>query len=67
MLRGLGAVIAHKFAAAGSNIAINYANNGKAARDLADSLEKDYGVNAVVVKAVCILQTQHGAVFVHPA
>lgn len=49
--KGLGAVIAAKFAAEGSNIAINYANDTAAAQSLKAELEKEHGVKAVVVKA----------------
>lgn len=40
--RGLGAQIAHAFAAQGSNIAINYASNASAADNLAQELTSSY-------------------------
>ncbi|KAM0711822.1 hypothetical protein Q7P35_001191 [Cladosporium inversicolor] len=49
--RGLGAEIACAFAAEGSNIAINYANNASAAQTLASELESKHGVRATILKA----------------
>lgn len=49
--RGLGAEIARAFAAEGSNIAINYANNASAAQTLASELESKHGVKATILKA----------------
>ncbi|KAB8698135.1 hypothetical protein FH972_026385 [Carpinus fangiana] len=50
--RGLGALIAQKFAAEGAHIAINYASNQHAADELADKIKKEFGVKTFVVKAV---------------
>jgi NAD(P)-dependent dehydrogenase (short-subunit alcohol dehydrogenase family) len=49
--RGLGAEIARAFAAQGSNIAINYANNASAASTLAQELESTHGVKTTTIKA----------------
>ncbi|GAB7335301.1 hypothetical protein MBLNU13_g07702t1 [Cladosporium sp. NU13] len=49
--RGLGAEIARAFAAQGSNIAINYANNASAAQTLASELESAHGVKTATLKA----------------
>jgi len=48
--RGLGALVAKKFAAEGSNIAINYASNEKAAQDLAASIEKEFKVKTFIIQ-----------------
>lgn len=50
--RGLGAVIAHKFAAEGCNIAINYANNEAPAQKLSADIQSEYRVKTVVVHGV---------------
>ena len=49
--RGLGAEIARAFAAEGSNIAINYANNASAAEKLANELEATHKVKTTIIKA----------------
>jgi len=49
--RGLGAEIARAFAAEGSNIAINFANNASAAETLASELETKHSVKAATLKA----------------
>ncbi|KAJ5894335.1 hypothetical protein N7495_006026 [Penicillium taxi] len=48
--RGLGALVAQKFAAEGSNIAINYHSNKDAADTLAADIASKYNVKTVVVK-----------------
>ncbi|KAF2431841.1 short chain dehydrogenase/reductase [Tothia fuscella] len=48
--RGLGAVIAEKFAAEGSNININFASNEKAVNELSAKLKKEYGVKVHVTQ-----------------
>ncbi|KAK4496450.1 hypothetical protein PRZ48_012430 [Zasmidium cellare] len=48
--RGLGAFIARKFAAEGSNVAINYANNEAPAQELAKELESKSNVKTTVIK-----------------
>lgn len=50
--RGLGAAIAEKFAAEGSNVAINFANREEPAVQLAEKLKKEYGVNITVIQGV---------------
>jgi NAD(P)-dependent dehydrogenase (short-subunit alcohol dehydrogenase family) len=50
--RGLGAQIAHAFAAEGCNIAINYASNATAASDLASAVTSKYpGIKITTIKA----------------
>lgn len=48
--RGLGAVIAQKFAAEGSNIAINYYSRIAEAEELSARLEKEHGVKTIVIQ-----------------
>jgi NAD(P)-dependent dehydrogenase (short-subunit alcohol dehydrogenase family) len=52
MIRGLGAVVAEKFAAEGSNIAINYFSNDDRAKKTAARIEKDYGVKTIIIQGV---------------
>lgn len=49
--RGLGAVTAQRFAAAGAHVAVNYVSAQAAAEELCARLAKDYGVKAVPLKA----------------
>jgi NAD(P)-dependent dehydrogenase (short-subunit alcohol dehydrogenase family) len=49
---GLGAVIARRFAAEGSNVAINYASSEDPAQKLAEELRSEFKVKAEVYKAV---------------
>ncbi|KAI7521711.1 hypothetical protein KC343_g21923, partial [Hortaea werneckii] len=64
--RGLGAEIARKFAAEGSNVAINYANSEGPAQALAQELQQKHQVKTTVIKgdggnlsdcARCVQQT----------
>ncbi|KAJ5748117.1 uncharacterized protein N7511_009813 [Penicillium nucicola] len=48
--RGLGALTAEKFAAEGSNVAINYMSNKETADKLAADIASKYSVKAVVVQ-----------------
>ncbi|KAK2871902.1 hypothetical protein FQN49_002709 [Arthroderma sp. PD_2] len=48
--RGLGAMVAEKFAAEGSNVAINYCASEERARDLATKIEADHKVKAVILQ-----------------
>ncbi|KAL2013778.1 hypothetical protein VTN00DRAFT_1303 [Thermoascus crustaceus] len=48
--RGLGALVAEKFAAEGSNIVINYVSNGGRAKETAAKIEAVYKVKVVVVQ-----------------
>jgi NAD(P)-dependent dehydrogenase (short-subunit alcohol dehydrogenase family) len=50
--RGLGALTAEKFAAEGSNVAINYMSNKEAADKLAADIASKYNVKTVVVQGV---------------
>lgn len=50
--RGLGAVIAQKFAAEGSNVAINYASSKETADKVASELAAQYNVKTIVVQGV---------------
>jgi len=47
--RGLGALVAEKFAAEGSNIAINYVSSEDRAKETAQKIESEYKVKAVVI------------------
>ncbi|KAL1960199.1 hypothetical protein VTO42DRAFT_8742 [Malbranchea cinnamomea] len=48
--RGLGALIAERFAAEGSNVAINYVANVDRAKQTADKIETEYGVKTVILQ-----------------
>ncbi|MCJ1243477.1 hypothetical protein MMC30_000674 [Trapelia coarctata] len=48
--RGLGALIAEKFAAEGCSVAINYVSNLERAKQTAEKIEKEYGAKTVVVQ-----------------
>ncbi|KAJ6020899.1 hypothetical protein N7540_006403 [Penicillium herquei] len=48
--RGLGAVISEKFAAEGSNVAINYMSNKQTADEVAKNLANKYNVKTVVIQ-----------------
>ncbi|KAL1968875.1 hypothetical protein VTN77DRAFT_1236 [Rasamsonia byssochlamydoides] len=48
--RGLGALVAEKFAAEGSNIAINYVSNAERAKEAAAKIEAQYKVKVVVIQ-----------------
>jgi NAD(P)-dependent dehydrogenase (short-subunit alcohol dehydrogenase family) len=50
--RGLGALTAEKFAAEGSNVAINYVSNKEAADKLAADIASKHNVKTVVVQGV---------------
>jgi len=47
--RGLGALVAKKFAAEGSNIAINYVSNEDRAKETAQKIESEFKVKTVVI------------------
>jgi len=53
MSRGLGALVANKFAAEGSNIAINYVSNKETADQVALGIASKYGVKTIVIQGVC--------------
>ncbi|KAJ5195070.1 Short-chain dehydrogenase/reductase SDR [Penicillium cinerascens] len=48
--RGLGALVANKFAAEGSNVAINYVSNKETADQVASDIASKYGVKTIVVQ-----------------
>ncbi|KAF3491867.1 Short chain dehydrogenase/reductase family protein [Arthroderma uncinatum] len=48
--RGLGAMVAEKFAAEGSNVAINYCTSEERAKELATKIEAEHKVKAVVLQ-----------------
>ncbi|KAL2000975.1 hypothetical protein VTN02DRAFT_2376 [Thermoascus thermophilus] len=48
--RGLGALVAEKFAAEGSNIVINYVSNEARAKETATKIEAEYKVKVVIVQ-----------------
>jgi NAD(P)-dependent dehydrogenase (short-subunit alcohol dehydrogenase family) len=50
--RGLGEIICIKFAKEGCNIALNYLAAAERARQLAEKIEKEYGVKVVVIQGV---------------
>lgn len=50
--RGLGAVIARKFAAEGSNVAINYVSSKETADKVASDLAAKYNVKTIVIQGV---------------
>ncbi|PKX95686.1 SDR family NAD(P)-dependent oxidoreductase [Aspergillus novofumigatus IBT 16806] len=48
--RGLGALVAQKYAAEGCNVAINYLSSKDVAEELASSLQTQYGVKAITIQ-----------------
>ncbi|KAI9705211.1 MAG: hypothetical protein M1820_005358 [Bogoriella megaspora] len=48
--RGIGAAIVRKFAAEGSDIAINYLNSQDAAASLAKEMQDEYGINTTIIQ-----------------
>lgn len=52
MFRGLGALVAQKYAAEGCNVAINYASSKDAAENLAAELRESYKVKAITIQGV---------------
>ena len=50
--RGLGAVVAEKFAAEGCNLAINYLFSQEKAEELATELAKKHSITAVTIQGV---------------
>lgn len=49
--RGLGAVLAHTFAAEGCNIAVNFQASEAVATELAKGIEEKYGVKTTAIQA----------------
>ncbi len=52
LIRGLGALVAQKFAAQGSNVAINYFSSADAAEKIASDIRAQYNVKAITIKGV---------------
>lgn len=50
--RGLGALVAEKFAIEGSNVAINYVSNKEAADKVASDITIKYNVKTIVIQGV---------------
>lgn len=50
--RGLGALIAEKFAAEGCNVAINYVSNLERAKQTAENIEKEYSAKTIMIQGV---------------
>jgi NAD(P)-dependent dehydrogenase (short-subunit alcohol dehydrogenase family) len=50
--RGLGALVARKFAAEGSNVAINYASTKETADQVASDLAAQFNVKTIVIQGV---------------
>lgn len=50
--RGLGALIAEKFAAEGCNLAINYVSNLERAKQTAEKIEREYSAKTVIIQGV---------------
>lgn len=55
--RGLGALVAQKFASEGSNIAINYASSKDAAEKLASEIQSQFGVKTITIQGVRVSST----------
>ncbi|GKZ63286.1 hypothetical protein AnigIFM49718_011357 [Aspergillus niger] len=55
--RGLGALVAQKYAAEGCNVAINYASSKDAAENLAAELRESYKVKAITIQGDAGLQS----------
>lgn len=52
--RGLGALIAEKFAFEGCNVAVNYIANLERANETAEKIERIYKAKTAVIQGVCI-------------
>jgi NAD(P)-dependent dehydrogenase (short-subunit alcohol dehydrogenase family) len=52
MHRGLGALVAEKFASEGSNVVINYVSSVDRAREAAAKLEAEYQVKTSIIQGV---------------
>lgn len=50
--RGLGALIAEKFAREGCHVAINYNAARSSAQQVAEKIEKEFKVKTIVIKGV---------------
>ncbi|KAL8631324.1 hypothetical protein Q9189_002923 [Teloschistes chrysophthalmus] len=56
--RGLGALIAERFAAEGSHVAINYNASEDRAKQVAEKIKKTTNVKVIIVKGVCSLRSK---------
>lgn len=61
--RGLGAIIAKKFAIEGSNVAIHYNSSAEKAKRVAEKIEKEYSVKTIVLQGVRGFDTNLGPAF----
>lgn len=68
--RGLGALVAEKFAAQGCNLAINYVSNLERAEQTAKKIEKEYKAKAVIIQgvrahvpSVCSMSSNQGPIY----
>lgn len=50
--RGLGAVIAEKFAAEHCNLAINYNASQEKAKQVAEKIEREYKIKPILIQGV---------------
>ena len=58
LCRGLGALIAEKFAEEGCNVAINYNASKDSAEMVAERVGKQHGVKTAVIQAVLLLDAE---------
>ncbi|RDW60344.1 SDR family NAD(P)-dependent oxidoreductase [Aspergillus mulundensis] len=56
--RGLGAVVAQKFAAEGCNVAINYFTSQEAAEKVASDIQEQYEVKAITIQGDANIQSE---------
>lgn len=50
--RGLGALVAEKFAAEGCNLAINYIASQNRAEQVAEKIEREYKTKSILIQGV---------------
>ena len=53
--RGLGALIAKKFAAEGCQVAINYVSNLERAKETAEQIDRAFKIKPVILQGVSLL------------
>lgn len=56
--RGLGALVAEKFASEGSNVAINYMSSKETADKVASDLAAKHNVKTIVIQGVCLFGSE---------
>jgi NAD(P)-dependent dehydrogenase (short-subunit alcohol dehydrogenase family) len=61
--RGLGALVAQKFAAEGCNVAINYVSNVDRAKETALLIEKEHRVKTFIIQGVCVPLSRNFSLF----